>query len=232
MKTGNYTPDGLRKLTEKVYDAIAPGIGENDAYVFTVTRGTHGSPWVHGFHVGAEGLSVSVSGDGAVNAAPDTTHVSLVTKPLDKEFRNVVEINVMWVALAGTEVFEDLYTLNGVSEDVGAGGRFYDNPYFGVDMYVPGSMGGTVADTLFLCLAWGYLYSLPPEDDGKTVAINVEALHELAPAGTEIPVAMSSVEGATVLAGFEYLTQELRDRGVFTRNKTLNDFFGFKVSGF
>lgn len=44
MKTGNYTPDGLRKLTEKVYDAIAPGIGKNDAYVFTVTRGTHGSP--------------------------------------------------------------------------------------------------------------------------------------------------------------------------------------------
>lgn len=139
MKTGNYTPDGLRKLTEKVYDAIAPGIGKNDTYVFTVTQGTHGSPWVHGFHVGAEGLSVSVSGDGAVNAAPDTTHVSLVTKPLDREFRNVVEINVMWVALAGTEVFEDLYTLNGVGEDVGVGGRFYDNPYFGVDMYVPGA---------------------------------------------------------------------------------------------
>lgn len=37
----------------------------------------------------------------------------------------------MWVALAGTEVFENLYTLNGVGEDVGAGGRFYDNPYFG-----------------------------------------------------------------------------------------------------
>lgn len=225
-------PDSLRKLTGKVYDAVAPGIGENDAYVFTVTRGTHGSPWMHGFHVGAEGLSVSVSGDGAVNAAPDTTHVSLVTKPLDREFRNVVEINVMWVALAGTEVFEDLYTLNGVGEDVGAGGRFYDNLYFGVDMYVPGGMGGTVADTLFLCLAWGYLYSLPPEDDGKTVSINAAALHELAPAGMEIPVAMSNVEGATVRAGFEYLTQELRDRGVFCRNKTLNDFFGFKVSGF
>lgn len=44
-----------------------------------------------------------------------------MTKPLDKEFRNVVEINVMWVVLAGTEVFEDLYTLNGVGEDVGAG---------------------------------------------------------------------------------------------------------------
>lgn len=232
MKTGNYTPDGLRKLTEKVYDAIAPGIGENDAYVFTVTWGTHGSPWMHGFLVGAEGLSVSVSGDGAVNATPDTTHISLVTKPLDRDLRNVVEINVMWVALAGTEVFEDLYTLNGVGEDVGAGGRFYDNPYFGVDMYVPGGMGGTVADTLFLCLAWGYLYSLPPEDGGKTVAINVSALHELAPAGTEIPVAMSNVEGSTARAGFAYLTQELRDRGVFCRNKTLNDFFGFKVSGF
>lgn len=232
MKTGNYTPEGLRKLTEKVQDAIAPGIGENDAYVFTVTRGTHGSPWMHGFHVGAEGLSVSVSGGGAVNAAPDTTYVSLVTKPIDREFRNVVEINVMWVALAGTEVFEDLYTLNGVGEDVVAGGRFYDNLHFGVDMYVPGGMGGTVADTLFLCLAWGYLYSLPPEDDGKTVAINVAALRELAPAGTEIPVAMSNVEGSTVRAGFEYLTQELRDRGVFCRNKTLNNSFGFKVSGF
>lgn len=53
MKTGNYTPDGLHKLTKKVYDAIASGIGANDAYVFTVTRGTHGSPWMHGFHVGA-----------------------------------------------------------------------------------------------------------------------------------------------------------------------------------
>lgn len=232
MKTGNYTPDGLRKLTEKVYDAIATGIGENDAYVFTVTRGTHGSLWMHGFHVGAEGLNVLVSGEGEVTATPDTTHVSLVTKPLDRDFRNVVEINVMWVALAGTEVFEDLYTLNGVGEDVGAGGRFYDNPYFCVDMYVPGGTGGTAADTLFLCLAWGYLYSLPPEDDGKTVVINVAALHELAPAGTEIPVAMSNVEGATVQAGFEYLTRELRGRGVFCRNKTLNDFFGFKFSGF
>lgn len=230
MKTDNYTLNGLRKLTEKVYGAIAPGIGENDAYVFTVTRGTHGSPWMHGFYAGGDGLSVSVSGDGAVNATPDTTPVSLVTKPLDREFRNTVEINVMWVALAGTEVFEDLYTLNGVGEDVWAGGRFYDNPYFGVDMYVLEGMGGTAADTLFLCLAWGYLYSLPPEDDGKTVVINVAALHELAPAGTEIPVTMSNVEGATVQAGFEYLTQELRDRGVFCRNKTLNDFFGFKFS--
>jgi len=122
-------------------------------------------------------------------------------------------LRVLAYRYPGAEVFEDLYTLNGVGEDVGAGGRFYDNPYFGVDMYVPGGMGGTVADTLFLCLAWGYLYSLPPEDDGKTVAINVAALHELAPAGTEIPVAMSNVEGSTVRAGFEYLAQELRDRG-------------------
>lgn len=133
MKTDNYTLNGLRKLTEKVYDAIALEIGENDAYVFTVTQGTHGAPWMHGLYAGGDGLSVSVSGDGAVNATPDTTPVSLVTKPLDREFRNTVEINVMWVALAGTEVFE-------------------------------------------------------------------------------------------------YLTQELRDRGVFCRNKTLNDFFGFKLS--
>lgn len=97
------------------------------------------APWMQGFRVGAEGLNVSVSGNGAVNATPDTTHISLVAKPLDRDFRNTVEISAMWVALAGTEVFEDLYTLNSVGEDVGAGGRFYDNLYFGVDMYVPGA---------------------------------------------------------------------------------------------
>lgn len=37
-------PDSLRKLTEKVYDVIAPEVAANEAYVFTVTRGTHGSP--------------------------------------------------------------------------------------------------------------------------------------------------------------------------------------------
>lgn len=89
-----------------------------------------------------------------------------------------------------------------------------------------------MADTLFLCLVWGYLYALPQEDNWKTVGINTPMFHELSPEGTEIPVAMANVEGATAGAGFEYLTQELRDRGVFCRNKTLNDIFGFKFKGF
>jgi hypothetical protein len=76
------------------------------------------------------------------------------------------------------------------------------------------------------------LYALPTEDNGKTVEINTTAFLELSPAGTEIPVAMSNVEGATVLAGFEMLTRELQDRGVFTRNKTLDDIYGFKFKGF
>lgn len=223
-------PDGLRKLTEKVYDVLVPGVGKNETYVFTVSGGLNGDPWVHGFHAGEGGVNVKVSAKGNVSVTPETTHCTLAYKP-QRPSRNTVDINGMWTALQCTQVFKCLYNLNCASEEYD-GGRFYDNPYFGVDMYVPGGMGGTVADTLFLCLAWGYLYSLPPEDDGKTVAINVAELHELAPAGTEIPVAMSNVEGSTARAGFEYLTQELRDRGVFCRNKTLNDFLGFKFSGF
>lgn len=93
-------------------------------------------------------------------------------------------------------------------------------------------MGGTVADTLFLCLVWGYLYSLPQEDNGKTVGINMTTFRELSPEGTEIPMAVANVEGATVRAGFQRLTRELKNRGVFTRNKTLNCIFGFKLKGF
>lgn len=223
-------PDGLRKLTEKVYDALAPGVGKNETYVFTISGGLRGDPWVYGFHAGEEGINVTVSGRGNISVTPESTYCALAYKP-QRPSRNTVDINGMWTALQGTHVFKCLYNLNGSSEEYD-GGRFYDNPHFGVDMYVPGGKCSTVADTLFLCLAWGYLYSLPPEDDGKTVVINVAALHELAPAGTEIPVAMSNVEGATARAGFEYLTRELRDLGAFTRNKTLNDFFGFKSKGF
>lgn len=228
-----YTADveGLRKLTGKVHDAIVPGVAKNEAFVFTVTPSTHGSPWVHGFRVGAADVVVRVSGSGDVNATPENTPVALVSKPT-KETRSYIDINGMWCAIKGTDVFRSLRNLNGASEEHDGGGRFYDNPRFGVDMYVPGGRCDTVADTLFLCLAWGYLYALPTEDNDKTVGINMTAFLELSPAGTEIPAVMSNVEGATVLAGFEYLTQELRDRGVFTRNKTLNDMFGFKFKGF
>lgn len=223
-------PDGLRKLTEKVYDVLVPGVGKNETYVFAISGGLSGDPWVHGFHAGEEGINVTVSGEGNISVTPESTHCTLAYKP-QRPSRSTVDINGMWTALQGTHVSKCIYNLNGASEEYD-GGRFYDNPHFGVDMYVPGGRCDTVADTLFLCLAWGYLYSLPLEDNGKTVVINMAAFHELSPAGTEIPVCMANVEGATVLAGFEYLTQELRDRGVFTRNKTLNDIYGFKFKGF
>ena len=233
----NYAPDfytadveGLRKLTEKVYDAIAPGVAKNESFVFTVTPSNHGSPWVHGFRVGAADVVVSVLRDGTVDVTPENTPVALVSKP-PKETRNYIDINGMWTALQGTEALRAIYNLNGASEEHD-GGSFYDTPHFGVDMYVPGGRCDTIADTLFLCLVWGYLYSLPTEDNGKTVRINRASFLELSPAGTEIPAVMSKVEGATVLAGFEMLTRELQDRGVFTRNKTLNDMFGFKFKGF
>lgn len=221
--------EGLRGLTEKVHDAIAPMVAKNEAFVFTVTPSTHGSPWVHGFRVGAADVVVRVPRGGVVDVAPENTPVALVSKP-PKETRTYIDINGMWTALRDTDVSRAIYNLNGASEEYG-GGRFYDNPHFGVDMYVPGGRCDTVADTLFLCLAWGYLYSIPSEDNGKTVTINMTAFHELSPAGTEIPVAMTNVEGSTVLAGFEMLTRELQDRGVFTRNKTFNDLFGFKFKG-
>ena len=222
--------EGLRKLTEKVHDAIAPGVGKNESFVFTVTPSKHGSPWVHGFRVGVADVVVRVLRDGTVDVTPENTPVALVSKPR-KETRNYIDINGMWTALRDTDVLRAIYNLNGASEEYD-GGSFYDNPHLGVDMYVPGGRGDTVADTLFLCLVWGYLYSLPTEDNGKMIAINMAAFHELSPAGTEIPVAMSNVEGATVLVGFEMLTRELQDRGVFTRNKTLNDIYGFKFRGF
>lgn len=49
-------PDGLRKLTEKVYDALVPGVAKNYTYVFTVSGGLRGDPWVHGFQAGEEGI--------------------------------------------------------------------------------------------------------------------------------------------------------------------------------
>ncbi|WP_298488980.1 hypothetical protein [uncultured Rothia sp.] len=222
-------PDGLRKLTEKVYDVLVPGVGKNETYVFTVSGGLNGDPWVHGFHAGEEDVNVKVSAKGNISVTPEATHCTLAYKP-QRPSRNTVDINGMWTALQCTHVFECLYNLNGSSEEYD-GGRFYDNPHFGVDMYVPGGRCDTVADTLFLCLVWGYLHSLPAEDNQKTVVITMTAFQELSPAGTEIPVAMSNVEGATVLAGFEMLTRELQDRGVFTRNKTLNDMFGFEFKG-
>lgn len=57
-------PDGLRKVTEKVYDALVPGVAKNETYVFTVSGGLRGDPWVHGFHAGEEGIEVKVSGGG------------------------------------------------------------------------------------------------------------------------------------------------------------------------
>lgn len=209
---------------------LVPGVGKNETYVFTVSGGLSGDPWVHGFHAGEEGVNVKVSAKGNISVTPETTHCTLAYKP-QRPSRNTVDINGMWTALKGTHVFKCIYNLNRASEEYD-GGRFYDNPLFGVDMYVPGGRCDTVADTLFLCLAWGYLYSLPPEDDGKTVAITMTAFQELSPAGTEIPVAMSNVEGTTVRAGFEFLSQELRDRGVFSRNKSINDSLGFKFKGF
>ena len=222
-------PGSLRKLTGKVYDAIAPGVAKNETYVFTVSSGLRGDLWVHGFHAGEEGIDVKVSGEGNISVIPEATHSALACTP-GGETRNYIDINLMWCAIEGTESFRALYNLNGAREERD-GGRFYDNPHFGVDMYVPGGRCDTIADTLFLCLVWGYLHALPQEDNGKTVSINMTMFHELSPAGTEIPVAMANVEGSTVRAGFESLTRELQDRGVFTRNKTLNDIFGFKFKG-
>lgn len=96
---------------------------------------------------------------------------------------------------------------------------------------MPSGRCDTIADTLLLCLVWGFLYALPSDDNGKTVGININRFREMSPTGTEIPAAMANVTGRTVLAGFEYLTGELRYRGVFARNKTLNDIFGFEFKG-
>lgn len=222
-------PDGLRKLTGRVYDAIAPWVAKNEAYVFVVTRGTHGAPWLHGFAAGSNGINVNISSGGNITATPESTRVTLVHKP-NIEKRDYIDINDMWGALKDTHVFKCIYNLNGASEEYD-GGLFYENPHFGVDMYVPGGKCDTIADTLFLCLAWGYLYSLPQEDNEKTVGCNMGRFFELSPAGTEIPVAMSNVEGGKVRAGFELLTRELKDRGVFTRNRTLNDIYGFEPKG-
>lgn len=213
-----------------MYDALVPGVGKNETYVFTVSSGLRGDPWVHGFHAGGGGIEVKVSDKGNISVTPEVTPCTLAYKP-QRETRSTVDINGMWCAIKGTTVFNALYNLNGASEEYD-GGRFYENPHFGVDMYVPGGRCDTVADTLFLCLVWGYLYALPTEDNGKTVGINMTAFPGFSPAGTEIPAVMANVEGTTVLAGFEMLTRELQDRGVFTRNKTLNDLFGFKFKGF
>lgn len=222
-------PDGLRKLTEKVYDALVPEVAKNETYVFTVSGGLRGDPWVHGFHAGEEGIEVKVSGGGNISVTPEATHCTLAYKPAS-ETRYTIDINGMWCAIEGTDSFHALRNLNCASEELD-GGRFYDNPHFGVDMYVPGGKCDTVADTLFLCLAWGFLYALPSDDNGKTVGIDTNRFRKMSPAGTEIPVAMANVEGRTVLDGFEYLTGELRDRGVFARNKTLNNIFGFEFKG-
>lgn len=129
-------PDGLRKLTEKVYDVLVPGVGKNETYVFTVSGGLNGDPWVRGFHAGEEGINVKVSARGNISVTPETTHCTLAYKP-QLTSRNTVDINGMWTALLGTEVLQAIYNLNGASEEHD-GGRFYDNPHFGVDMYVPG----------------------------------------------------------------------------------------------
>lgn len=226
---GELIPDGLRKLTEKVYDALVPGVDKNETYVFIVSGGLRGDPWVHGFHAGEEGIEVKVSGGGNISVTPEVTHCTLSYKPAS-ETRYTIDINAMWCAIEGTDSFRELYNLNCASEEH-VGGRFYDNPHFGVDMYMPSGRCDTIADTLLLCLVWGFLYALPSDDNGKTVGININRFHEMSPAGTEIPAAMANVTGRTVLAGFEYLTGELRNRGVFARNKTLNDIFGFEFKG-
>lgn len=130
-------PDGLRKLTEKVYDVLVPGVGKNETYVFTVSGGLNGDPWVHGFHAGEESINVKVTAGGNISVTPETTHCTIAYKP-QRPSRNTVDINSMWRALMYTDSYRALDNLNGASEEHD-GGRFYDNPHFGVDMYVPGS---------------------------------------------------------------------------------------------
>lgn len=116
---------------------LVPGVGKNETYVFTVSGGLSSDPLVHGFHAGEEGVNVKVSAKGNISVTPETTHCTLAYKP-QRPSRNTVDINGMWTALQGTHVFKCIYNLNRASEEYD-GGRFYDNPLFGVDMYVPGA---------------------------------------------------------------------------------------------
>ena len=125
-------------------------VAANEAYVFTVTRGTHGSPWVHGFVVEDADVTVKVSADRTIESTPDTARVSLVAKP-ESDTRTYVGINGMWCALMDTASYQALDNLNGASEEHD-GGRFCDNPHFGVDMYVPGV--GAILWLILCSCAW------------------------------------------------------------------------------
>ena len=224
----------LRNLTGRVYRSVVPYLKGGETYLFTVSHSKYGAPQVRGILTNKADAGVAIDDDGEVKITSECARAVAFAGDLNTTSSGK-DINGMWVALGGTEVFGELYEINQLNRknpETLAGGRFYDNPHFGVDMYIPQGKCGTVADTLFLCLVWGYLYALSSEDDTTKVGCNMGVFFELSPAGTEIPVAMSNVEGTTVRAGFEFLSQELRDRGVFSRNKIINDSLGFKFKGF